>query len=53
MAYDPKQTAAYVDDYCEREWRRFEDGTNTPASLDVHLHYLRRFIPAGESSRSS
>ena len=35
MSWDPARTAEYFDDYGEREWRRFEDGTNTPASLEV------------------
>ena len=48
MSYDRERTAAFYDDYGEREWARFEDGRHTRASLEVHLHYLRRFVAAGD-----
>ena len=48
MSYDPERAASFYDEYGEREWTRFEDGRATRASLEVHLHYLRRFIHSGD-----
>jgi SAM-dependent methyltransferase len=48
VSHTPERTAAYFDELGEREWTRFEDGRNTRASLEVQLHYLRRFIRAGD-----
>jgi SAM-dependent methyltransferase len=48
MSYDPERAASFYDEYGEREWTRFEDGRNTRASLEVHLHYLRRFVQSGD-----
>jgi SAM-dependent methyltransferase len=48
MSYDPGRTAAFYDDYGEREWTRFEDGRTPAVSVDVHTHYLRRFVHAGD-----
>lgn len=47
MRFDPKRAAAYYDELGEREWTRFEDGRTPGVSVDVHAHYLRRFVPAG------
>ena len=44
-----KRTAAYFDEYGDREWERYDDGRATPASLEVHLHYLNRFVSAGDN----
>lgn len=48
VSYDPNRAAAYYNEYGEREWTRFEDGRSTRASLEVHLHYLLRFVHAGD-----
>ena len=48
MSYDPIRTASFFDDYGEREWTRFDDGRTPRVSLDVHLHYLRRFVREGD-----
>jgi SAM-dependent methyltransferase len=48
MTYDAARTAAYYDEYGEREWTRFEDGRTPAVSADVHTHYLRRFVRAGD-----
>ena len=40
--------AVFFDEYGDREWARFEDGRNSPISLAVHTHYLRRFVQAGD-----
>jgi ubiquinone/menaquinone biosynthesis C-methylase UbiE len=46
--WDPARAAAFYDDYGEREWVRFENGISSPVSLEIHRHYLRRFVRAGE-----
>jgi SAM-dependent methyltransferase len=46
VRYDSERIAAFFDEYGEREWARFEDGRNSPISLAVHAHYLRRFVGA-------
>jgi ubiquinone/menaquinone biosynthesis C-methylase UbiE len=48
MNYDRERAASFYDEYGDREWTRFEDGRNTRASLEVHLHYLRRFVGPGD-----
>jgi SAM-dependent methyltransferase len=48
VIYDPAVAAAFYDAYGEREWTRFEDGRTPAASLETHLHYLRRFVRAGD-----
>jgi ubiquinone/menaquinone biosynthesis C-methylase UbiE len=48
MTYDPKRTASFYDEYGEEEWTRFEQIRMGAANLDVHAHYLRRFIRAGD-----
>lgn len=48
MSYDPERAATFYDEYGDREWTRFEDGRNSPTSLEVHRHYLRRFVRAGD-----
>lgn len=48
MSYDAVAAAAFYDAYGEREWTRFEDGRTPPASLETHLHYLGRFVGAGD-----
>lgn len=44
MKYDASRTAAFFDEFGEREWARFEDGRSSPVSLEVHKHYLHRFV---------
>jgi SAM-dependent methyltransferase len=48
MSYDPAVAAAFYDEYGEREWTRFEDGRTPPASFATHVHYLERFVRAGD-----
>ena len=48
MSWDPGRTAAFFDEYAEREWTRFEDGRNSRASLATHIRFLERFIRGGE-----
>jgi ubiquinone/menaquinone biosynthesis C-methylase UbiE len=48
VTYDAAQTAAFFDDYGEREWTRFDDGRTPAPSLTTHLEHLRRFVRRGE-----
>jgi SAM-dependent methyltransferase len=47
-AWDPGRTAAFFDEYGEREWTRFEDGRTPAAGLDIHLRFLERFVRPGD-----
>lgn len=47
MRYDRDRTAAFYDEYGEREWTRFFDGRTSPVSVSIHAAYLRRFITPG------
>jgi SAM-dependent methyltransferase len=46
VSYDPGRAAGYYDELGEQEWTRFEDGRTSWTSLEVHAHYLRRFVRA-------
>lgn len=46
--WNPDRAAAFCDAYGEREWTRFEDGRTPSVSLEVHRHYLRRFVKPGD-----
>lgn len=46
--YDPKGAAAFFDAYGEREWTRFDDGRTGIVSLEIHRHYLTRFVRRGD-----
>ena len=46
--YEREHTAAFFDEFGEREWTRFEDGLTPPQSVAVHLEQLRRFVQAGD-----
>jgi SAM-dependent methyltransferase len=48
MTYDPQRAADFFDEYADEEWTRFEQPRMGAASLDVHAHYLRLFIRAGD-----
>jgi SAM-dependent methyltransferase len=45
--WDPARTAAFFDDYGEREWTRFEDGRTPEAGLNIHVRFLERFVQPG------
>jgi SAM-dependent methyltransferase len=47
-AWDPARTAAFFDDYGEREWTRFEDGRATAPSLATHIRMLERHVREGD-----
>jgi SAM-dependent methyltransferase len=46
--WDPARTAAFFDDYGEREWARFEGGQATASSLATHVRMLERYVHAGD-----
>ena len=49
MSYDPSRPAAYFDQFAAGEWARFDEGGRaSPVSLEVHKHYLRRFVGPGD-----
>jgi SAM-dependent methyltransferase len=48
LSYDPSAAAAFYDEYGEQEWTRFADGRTSAISLTTHVHYLRRFVSAGD-----
>lgn len=48
MKHDPERAAAFFDEYGEREWTRFDDGSTPSTSLDVHVEYLRRYVREGD-----
>lgn len=47
-AYDPAHVAAFFDEYGEREWERFEADLAARVNLEVHRHFLGRFVRPGE-----
>jgi SAM-dependent methyltransferase len=48
MSYDRQRAADFFDEYGEQEWTRFDDVRFGPANFDVHAHYLRQFVRAGD-----
>jgi len=46
--WDPSRAAAYFDDYGEREWRRFEDGTTPGPSMAIHTQMLEGYVRPGD-----
>jgi len=46
--WDPTRAAEYFDDYGEREWQRFEDGTTPGASVTTHTRMLEGYIQPGD-----
>lgn len=48
VSYEPDIVASFFDELGEGEWTRFDELRMGPANLDVHLHYLRRFVRPGD-----
>jgi SAM-dependent methyltransferase len=48
LKYDAQETAAFYDEYGEREWTRFESGNTPTASAATHTNYLERFVHSGD-----
>jgi SAM-dependent methyltransferase len=46
--WDPTRAAEYFDDYGEREWQRFEDGTTPGPSVTTHTRMLEGYIQPGD-----
>jgi SAM-dependent methyltransferase len=47
-SWDPARTAEYFDDYGEREWKRFEDGTTPGPSAAIHTQMLEGYVQPGD-----
>ncbi|MGI8478586.1 MAG: class I SAM-dependent methyltransferase, partial [Gaiellaceae bacterium] len=48
VRYDPEHIARFFDDYCAREWERFEGSAMDRVNLEVHLRLLREYIRPGD-----
>ena len=46
--WDPGRAAEYFDDYGEREWKRFEDGTTPGPSMTIHTQILEGYVRPGD-----
>jgi SAM-dependent methyltransferase len=46
--WDPSRAAEYFDDYGEREWTRFEDGTTPGPSMTIHTQILEGYVRPGD-----
>jgi SAM-dependent methyltransferase len=46
--WDPTHAAEYFDEYGEREWQRFEDGTTPGPSVTTHTRMLEGYIQPGD-----
>ena len=44
----PGRAAEYFDDYGEREWKRFEDGTTPGPSMTIHTQILEGYVRPGD-----
>ena len=47
-SWDPARTAEYFDEYGEREWTRFEDGTTPGPSMTIHTRMLEGYVRPGD-----
>ncbi|MGZ4382442.1 MAG: class I SAM-dependent methyltransferase [Gaiellaceae bacterium] len=47
-SWDPSRAAEYFDDYGEREWKRFEDGTTPGPSMTIHTQMLEGYVRPGD-----
>jgi SAM-dependent methyltransferase len=48
VSWDPARTAAFFDEYGEREWTRFEDGRTPAPSLGTHIRMLEGYVRPGD-----
>lgn len=46
--WNPSRAAEYFDDYGEREWERFENGTTPGPSMTTHMRMLEGYVRAGD-----
>jgi SAM-dependent methyltransferase len=46
--WDPTRAAGYFDEYGEREWKRFEDGTTPGPSATTHTRMLEGYVQPGD-----
>jgi SAM-dependent methyltransferase len=48
VSWDPSRAAEYFDEYGEREWKRFEDGTTPGPSMTIHTQMLEGYVRPGD-----
>ena len=46
--WNPYRAAEYFDDYGEREWQRFENGTTPGPSMTTHMRMLEGYVRPGD-----
>ena len=46
--WDPTRAAEHFDEYGEREWKRFEDGTTPGPSMTIHTQMLEGYVRPGD-----
>jgi SAM-dependent methyltransferase len=46
--WNPSRAAGYFDDYGEREWERFENGTTPRPSMTTHTRMLEGYVRPGD-----
>jgi SAM-dependent methyltransferase len=46
--YDPDWVRAHYDQYAEKEWERWDKSPVDSIKFEVHLHYLREYLQAGD-----
>ena len=46
--WNPSRAAEYFDDYGEREWQRFENGTTPGPSMTTHMRMLEGYVRPGD-----
>lgn len=47
--YDPEWTAAFYDEYADKEWHRFMKTPSDRVNHAIHEHYIRTFVAPGSS----
>lgn len=48
VQYDPGWVKSYYDAYGQKEWERWDRSPVERVKLAVHLHYLRKYLAAGD-----
>ena len=46
--WNPSRASEYFDDYGEREWQRFENGTTPGPSMTTHTRMLEGYVRPGD-----
>jgi SAM-dependent methyltransferase len=48
MSWDPQRASEFFDEYGEREWERFENGTTPGPSVTIHTQMLEGYVQPGD-----